>query len=148
MNKHFQATTLKATGASSLFEIEVIQSLWSGYGDIVRYGLMGCDINSVVAKHVRLPTKMQHPRGWNSNLSHQRKIRSYQVETAWYKQWNKACDANCRTPHCLALEEQESEVFMLLEDLNAAGFPTRRSTVSTDEIKLCLPWLANFHATL
>ncbi|NOR80923.1 MAG: DUF1679 domain-containing protein [Methyloprofundus sp.] len=147
MNKHFQATILKSTGATALFEIEVIQSLWSGYGDIVRYGLTGCDINSVVAKHVRLPTKMQHPRGWNSNLSHQRKIHSYQVETAWYKQWNKTCDASCRTPHCFALEEQGGEVFMLLEDLNTAGFPKRRSTVSTDEIKVCLSWLANFHAT-
>ena len=147
MNQHFQATTLKSTGATTLFNIEVIQSLWSGYGDIVRYGLTGGDINSVVVKHVRLPKQMQHPRGWNSDLSHQRKIRSYQVETAWYKQWNKFCDASCRTPDCLAIEDKDDEVFMLLEDLNTAGFPERRTTVSADEIKLCLSWLANFHAT-
>ncbi len=79
MNKHLQSVILKATGATTLFEIEVIQKLWSGYGEIVRYGLTGSDINSVVAKHIRLPEQAQHPRGWNSNLSHQRKIFSYQV---------------------------------------------------------------------
>lgn len=77
MNKHFQATILKATGATALFEIEVIQNLWSGYGEIVRYGLIGGTINSVVAKHVRLPKQTKHPRGWDSDLSHQRKIKSY-----------------------------------------------------------------------
>ncbi len=147
MNKHFQATTLKTTGATTLFEIEVIQSLWSGYGEIVRYGLIGSNINSVIVKHVRLPKQSQHPRGWNSDLSHQRKIRSYQVETAWYKQWNKSCNTNCRTPACLAIESIDDEVFILLEDLNAAGFAERRTAVSFDEIKACLSWLANFHAT-
>lgn len=39
MNQHFTETTLKATGASALVESEVIQSLWSGYGKIVRVGL-------------------------------------------------------------------------------------------------------------
>ena len=146
MNKHFQATILKATGANALFKIEVIQSVWSGYGEIVRYGLTGSDTHSVVAKHIRLAEQSQHPRGWNSDRSHQRKITSYQVETAWYRQWNTHCDVSCRTPDCLALESTADEVFILLEDLNASGFPVRKTTVSTEEIKLCLAWLANFHA--
>jgi hypothetical protein len=51
---------------------------------IVRYGLEGSEYKSVVIKHVRLPYQSQHPRGWNTDLSHQRKIKSYHVEMAWY----------------------------------------------------------------
>jgi hypothetical protein len=35
-----------------------------------------------VIKYVKLPDQGLHPRGWNTDRSHQRKIRSYQVETA------------------------------------------------------------------
>ena len=48
MNQHFLDIILKSTGAKSLFRIEVIQSLWSGYGEIVRFGLEGCEHESVV----------------------------------------------------------------------------------------------------
>jgi len=147
MNNHFQKTILQATGARELFEIGVIQSLWSGYGKIVRYGLKGSHLKSVVVKHVRLPKQGNHPRGWNTDLSHQRKLKSYQVETAWYKQWSERCDESCRIPRCLALETQGEEVLMVLEDLDAAGYPERITAVSWNEIKACLSWLANFHAT-
>jgi len=36
---------------------------------------------------------------------------------------------------------------MVLEDLDAAGFPLRRSTLDPDAVRLCLYWLASFHAT-
>lgn len=147
MNKHFQTIILKATGAKTLFEIEVIQNLWSGYGKIVRYGLTGSTVKQVVVKHVRISDQTQHPRGWNTDLSHQRKMKSYQVESAWYDQWNHHCDEACRVPACLALESQNNEVLMVLEDLNVSGFPERITTASIDEITTCLSWLANFHAT-
>ena len=147
MNPHFQAIILKATGATSLFKIESIQSLWSGYGEIVRYGLEGSSFKSVVIKHVRLPDQNHHPRGWNTDLSHQRKIKSYHMEMAWYQHWSSTCSASCRVPLCLALESQQDEMFMLLEDLDGSGFPVRKSQVSMIEIKACLFWLANFHAT-
>ena len=147
MNDHFQATILRATGATEFFEIEVIPSLWSGYGSIVRYGLKGSSMKSVVIKHVLLPEQNQHPRGWNTDLSHARKMRSYKVEMAWYDQWNKYCDEACRTPNCLALESQGDQFLMVLEDLDETGFSERRSVVTSDEIRICLSWLANFHAT-
>jgi len=100
-----------------------------------------------VVKHVRISDQTQHPRGWNTDLSHQRKMKSYQVESAWYDQWNHHCDEACRVPACLALESQNNEVLMVLEDLNVSGFPERITTASIDEITTCLSWLANFHAT-
>jgi hypothetical protein len=147
MNKHFQDIILQATDADELFEIEVIQNLWSGYGEIVRFGLTDSDKKSVVVKHVQL-NQGKHPRGWNTDLSHQRKLKSYQVETEWYKNWSSLCNENCRIPDCLALESIKGEVLMVLEDLDGSGFEGRRSSsVNWDEVEACLKWLANFHAT-
>ena len=87
MKPNFQNYILQATGAESLYHIEDIQSLWSDYGKIMRYGLRCPDCERVVVKHVKLPDSHHHPRGWNTDRSHQRKIRSYQVETAWYRDW-------------------------------------------------------------
>ncbi|MGZ5051057.1 MAG: phosphotransferase [Methylobacter sp.] len=135
---------LKATGAKSAFPIGVVQRLWSGYGEIVRYGLTNCDRDSVIVKHVKLSGRQRTNAG---SISHQRKLRSYQVETAWYEQWSKLCNADCRIPACLAAKSLDDEVLILLEDLDAAGFRQRRSAASIDEIHACLSWLANFHAT-
>ncbi|MCU4156989.1 DUF1679 domain-containing protein [Carboxylicivirga sp. A043] len=147
MNQHFKDIILKATGASELYEIETIQNLWSGYGKIIRIGLEGSQYESVVIKHVKLPDNSKHPRGWNTNLSHERKVKSYQVETAWYEFWNQQCDDDCRTPHVLALEHLNDEVLMVMEDLDASGFSGRLSSVSWKHMQACLKWLANFHAT-
>jgi len=138
---------LRATGATELIELGVIQSLWSGYGSIVRYGLKGADLESVVVKHVSLPEGVAHPRGWNTDLSHQRKLKSYEVETAWYRDWSARCGTGCRVPKCLALESVGYELIIVLEDLDASGYAVRRTSVNTVELHACLSWLANFHAT-
>jgi len=145
MNNHFKSIILQKTGASSLFEKEIIQSLWSGYGKILRIGLENASVNDVVVKHVQLPNKKNHPRGWNSDIGHQRKLKSYQVETTWYEKFSQNCSA--RLPHCLAVENQGDEVLMVLEDLDESGFPIRKRSVSWEEIKACLAWLAKFHAS-
>ncbi|TRX70445.1 oxidoreductase family protein [Carboxylicivirga sp. M1479] len=147
MNQQFKDIILEATKASDLEEKEVIQNLWSGYGKIIRVSLKGSDISSVVVKHVKLPDTNNHPRGWNTDFSHLRKLKSYQVETAWYEFYNQQCDNTCRTPHCLALKHIGDEVLMVMEDLDASGFPERLASVGWTEIKTCLNWLANFHAT-
>lgn len=147
MNQYFQDITLKATGASELHEIEVIQNLWSGYGKIVRYGLSESEYKSVVVKHVRLPKGGNHPRGWNTDLSHQRKVKSYEVEMAWYNNFSQKCDDSCRVPKCFGEATQGDEVLMVLEDLDTSGYAGRKTEVSWDDINACLKWLANFHAT-
>lgn len=147
MNDFFIKNILKATGATALFQIEVIQNLWSGYGSIIRFGLEGCSLKTVIVKHVTLPTSGKHPRGWNTSISHLRKIKSYQVETAWYTKWSAKSDASCSMPNCYAVATLGDEVCIVLEDLDAAGFPIRKARVSNKELKNCIAWLANFHAT-
>ncbi len=85
-NKLFEIIK-NATGAKDIEKIEVIQSLWSGYGEIARYRLKGCERETVVLKQVQLPKDISHPRGWNTSNSHERKVKSYVVEVNWYKEW-------------------------------------------------------------
>lgn len=139
--KYILALILKATGAHTAIEIEVVQRLWRGYGNIVRYGLTGGKIGSVIVKHVQLPP------GKGQELSHARKVRSYQVETAWYGEWSRRCGADCRVPACLAAAAFGDQEVMVLEDLDAAGYFRRRRRVGDDDLRACLSWLANFHAT-
>ncbi len=147
MNQNFQDVARLAMVADTIFHIGEIQSLWSGYGKIMRYGLTGCDHQSVVIKHVKLPDKAHHPRGWNTDISHQRKVKSYHVESTWYRDWAQYCDKSCRVPQCFALKEDDEEFLMVLEDLDASGFALRKNSVSMANMQACLSWLANFHAT-
>ena len=124
----------------------VIQELWSGYGQILRIELTDCSRPSVVAKHVRIPLDQKHPRGWNTNLSHNRKVFSYQVETAWYQSWGSRCDQDCRTPEFLAFDRNDDGVVLVLENLDASGYPSRLERVTPMQMESCLQWLAEFHA--
>ena len=147
LGEQFEATILEATGASSLTVVEMIQELWSGYGKILRLSLEGGNRETVVIKHVSMPFESRHPRGWNSNLSHKRKVFSYQVETEWYRQWSTRCDGHCRIPKFLAFDRDVDNVLVVLEDLDSAGYPARLSGLSVSRIRNCLTWLAEFHAT-
>jgi Phosphotransferase enzyme family len=147
MHKDFPDIIKQTTGSTQIELTDVIQELWSGYGAIMRYRLSGTERSTVVVKHVRLPQESDHPRGWNTNRSHQRKIRSYEVETAWYRSFANRCDDHCPVPHCLAVAQRGEETLMVLEDLDAVGYPLRRDEVSEEEIVACLKWLAHFHAT-
>lgn len=137
----------KATDTTDLELIEEIQELWSGYGTIQRYQLTGSSLSTVVVKHVRLKDAGNHPRGWDTDISHQRKLRSYHVESIWYTDWAHLCSEKCRVPRCLAIDENGSETILVLEDLDSAGFPDRPKVVGENEINTCLQWLAWFHAT-
>ncbi|WP_372364465.1 oxidoreductase family protein [Candidatus Uabimicrobium sp. HlEnr_7] len=147
MNSRFKKIVLDATKAKELVETEKIQDLWSGYGVIMRYALIGSNLESVVVKHIRLPQKSTHPRGWNTDISHQRKVKSYEVEMAWYRNWSRFCDENCYVPQCFAMDFYDNETLIVLEDLAYVGFGELKRTVTFSEIKVCVKWLANFHAT-
>lgn len=69
LQQHFATASVNHTAQ--------IQSLWSHYGSIDRYNVNG---SPVVVKSIEIPQAQQHPRGWHTNVGHQRKIRSYQIE--------------------------------------------------------------------
>jgi len=146
MNNHFQQVLLQSTQATDIIAIDSIQTLWSGYGEILRCQLNSASVTSAIVKHVRFPNKKNHPRGWNTGLSHQRKVNSYKIETHWYQNWSHKCGDNCRVPEIYAIETHGDEVFMVMEDLDAQGFNLRKNLVDLSEMQSCLSWLANFHA--
>ncbi|MBN2339870.1 MAG: DUF1679 domain-containing protein [Deltaproteobacteria bacterium] len=137
----------RMTGATDVIFLENIQRLWSGYGQIIRVKLPGAMPKDVVVKHVRYPTVQDHPLGWQSDLSHRRKVRSYQVETVWYTQYSHRCDSLCRVPECVRIENHDDDLLMILGDLDAAGFSVRKYRLAEREVSVTLRWLANFHAT-
>jgi hypothetical protein len=147
MLKENQGEILEKTESRSITKIETIQELWSGYGSILRVHLSGGKYNSVIVKNIVQPTLSNHPRGWDTETSNVRKIKSYEVETNWYKRYNEKCDDTCRIPRSIHFWKNGGEQFILLEDLNDAGFPLRKSNLTLSEISGCLSWLANFHAT-
>ena len=145
MNQNFKDHLLELANASSCKEIEIIQSLWSGYGRISRYQLDGSPLNTLVVKHIALNAANEHPRGWNTEYAHHRKVKSYQVETHWYEAWNHLCSDNCPVPKFIGSFSEGKDQWIILEDLNA-NFPLRKQQLSFSEVKVCLNWLANFHA--
>ena len=66
------------------------------------------EVDTVIIKHVRPPSITRHPRGWDGARSHERKLRSYRVESAWYRDWSDRCDECCRVPTCYALAANAS----------------------------------------
>jgi hypothetical protein len=131
-------------------KLELVQKLWSDYGEIARYYSPELATN-IIVKHVSPPAKVLHPRGWNSQTSHQRKLLSYQIEAYFYQDFADQCDAFCKVPTLIACingnDKQPNEQQMLvLEDLDFVGFTERRNQSNMQEAKLCISWLAYFHA--
>lgn len=144
--QRWQEIVLRVSQAERIRSVEKVQSLWSGYGEILRVRLVGGDIKQVVVKHVASPWESFHPRGWDTDLAHQRKLRSYDVESNWYQNWSTLCGEQCRVPRCWALERFDEGWLMVLEDLNDAGFYLRRESLGEVGMASCLEWLASFHA--
>jgi hypothetical protein len=133
---------LSATGASSVTRGARVQSLWSGYGEIFRVHLAGWEAPTAIVKSVNPPP---HERGRKPSVSHARKCRSYDVELAFYRGFAHGTDERCRVPRLIHAEAGKERWLFLLEDLDAAGYPERRRSLSYAEIERCLSWLANFH---
>lgn len=125
----------RAAGGERILRTERIQSLWSGYGEILRVHLDG---GTAIAKWAKAPARDARDAG------HARKCRSYDVERAWYLDYAARCPG--RVPALLASRAGNREWLFVLEDLDAAGFAGRRQRLTPPELELCLAWLAAMHA--
>ncbi len=134
-------------GATSAVVVESIQSLWSGYGEIARVCLKPKG-ETVVIKHVCPPEDRDHKYGWAGDVSHQRKLSSYENELTWYRGAAALCRESCRMAELIASEHGDGQWLFALEDLDAVGFTLRRSRVDDAQLNACLKWLANLHASL
>jgi hypothetical protein len=136
----------RATGASQVELIERVQSLWGGYGELLRVQLHGAASASAIVKIVTPPPEREFARDPSKLRSHRRKLRSYAVELEFYRTFAETCDAACRVPRFLHGDARTDRFLFVLEDLDRAGFPARRTQCAPQEITACLEWLAAFHA--
>ncbi len=121
-----------------------LQSLWGGYGEILRVEIVGGDVESVIVKCVKPPARAKN------DASDARKRRSYEVERVFYERFAPRCSVTCRVPRLFgarANRGRDAEWVFVLEDLDAAGYPERRRSADGDTLDRCLAWLAAFHAT-
>ncbi|MBT6177161.1 MAG: DUF1679 domain-containing protein [Deltaproteobacteria bacterium] len=139
---------IRLTQARAITDIELIQPLWNNYGTLSRVYLQAGNYPSVIVKHIQIPEEAGHPKGFTGDISKERKIRSYQVETHWYLHQNNNLTGHAATPKCLDAFDDGHELFILLEDLGTRGFVDALYSTSWDEITVVLHWLADFHARL
>lgn len=149
MNEPWHSRVGALLGAS-VEAVDHLQSLWSGYGELVRLQLEGGV--SVIAKRVAPPPDdtRQHPLGWKGDRGHARKLRSYEVEATFYESFAARCGPRCRVARLWHMEREQGSWLFVLEDLDRAGFPHRRGydrAVEAAGLAACLDWLAAFHAT-
>jgi hypothetical protein len=143
------AEILRATGAKEIGTVSLVQALWSDMGHLLRVNLKGsADDDTVIVKHVAYGRHGHHPRGWNTDVSLKRKVKSYQVENHWYREFAHRCPEDfCRVPRFIAESNDAEHSTLILEDLNEVGFPLRQQSLSEQDLKNCLSWLAHFHGT-
>jgi len=125
-------------------DVVLIQSLWSDFGQLLRIKLSNAAIQSVIVKYIKVPNDISHPKGWQSDLSTQRKLKSYQVESAWYQEYSTSCIAPVAKSY--ASNTVNNETVIVLEDLGCAGYLPPDSNATDHQIKQSLNWLAQFHA--
>lgn len=116
---------------------ETLQTLWGGWGRLVRVRL--ADGAPAVVKQVS-PARFDH------GMSAARKRRSYEVEASFYRTvaMRKGLP---RVPRPLLIDDG----MFVLEDLDAAGFPGRAvgtHSLPPERIEEVLHWLADFHGVL
>jgi len=127
----------------SLENTEFIQALWANCGSIKKLTLSNKsgEKTSVVVKFVEMPNKQ--------SVSNIRKSKSYDNETLFYEKY--ACQVgDCKVPELkFSSKNQENNLILVLEDLDAKGYSTRLEYGSLDifQAKLCIEWLAEFHLT-
>ncbi|WP_235375426.1 ecdysteroid 22-kinase family protein [Shewanella sp. cp20] len=130
-------------------KLGMLQTLWSGYGEIARYQLDGKGSSqTVIVKHIAPPRQSTHPHQWDSKLSHRRKMRSYQVELNWYRHYANRCQDRLNLPTLLAAHQdsETQEMLLVMSDLDALGFNMRHMTLTESQLYATIDWLTRFHA--
>jgi hypothetical protein len=129
----------EACGALRVKRVEHVQTLWSGYGEIVRVALEGGIAPTAIVKHVRPPASRM-------SVGDARKRRSYDVELAFYREYAPRLDDDCRVARLYTQRVAKDEWWFVLEDLDASGFGLRSDRLYGADLDACLAWLARFHA--
>ncbi|EFN58473.1 hypothetical protein CHLNCDRAFT_140492 [Chlorella variabilis] len=124
-----------------------LSSLWAGYGTITEVETDDEPSQLLIVKEVAPPP--------GSGVSHARKMRSYQIEAAFYQRVapHLPPGAACHVPHCLGVHstldaDSSSDaggMQLVMSDLRQR-FPNSCSSLDEQHARAALSWLAAFHA--
>ena len=128
----------------SIEKKQVLQQLWSGYGEIFRC-ISQQTQTCYVVKYISPPQHNLHPRGWNSDIGHQRKLRSYEVEQQSYQDYGPFTDSSCRVPDYYDGWHRGDERILVLEDLADRQYSPSPASVPKQGLRAAVRWLAAFH---
>jgi thiamine kinase-like enzyme len=145
MQKEEIQQTLSQAFGMNVKRLKMVQSLWSGYGAIVRYWTFK-NQQPLIAKIINIHAIPQHPRGWSGETSHQRKLSSFVNEQRFYQGYGSVLFNIARVPQYLDAIHTDDAMVLLLADVDAQGFAKRVSHPTADELWQCLAWLAQLHA--
>src|SRR4051812_16347951 len=99
---------------------ERIQALWGGYGELRRAELQRAGAKqAVIVKRVTPPPERALARSPERLRSHRRKLRSYAVELAFYRDFARLCPVTCPVPELVYGEAEHEQFLFVLEDLDA-----------------------------
>jgi hypothetical protein len=124
---------------------EEVQSLWSGYGQIVRC-FSPKNKTSYIVKTIVPDNATNHPRGWNTSVSHQRKLKSYQIESNFYQNYAQLTDKHCKVPTLIDTAATDTYTLLVMEDLDFSGYEHRIENANWNTLSIAIRWLAYFHA--
>ena len=131
------------------FRTETVADLWSGYGGITRLrppnDTPNDDPPPLIVKWVQPNADpARQPRGWGGRASHDRKLRSYQIERTFYRNRSSLTgqfDGKIANHH-----GDDPDAWLLIEDLDHAGYQRRVTDPNPTAIRTVITWLAKFHA--
>ena len=128
---------------TKIHSVDFIQNLWSDYGQIA--SLEDSVTNKkFIIKQINLEKiSTSHPKGWNTNTSHQRKVKSYLNEINWYKNYSQSFQNKIPTYYDSYIGEKT--LLLLLNDIRQQEFFPFKNYEQI-HIRLCIEWLAELHA--
>jgi fructose-1,6-bisphosphatase/inositol monophosphatase family enzyme len=137
---------LKIT-SSDIKGYDLIQTLWSGYGQLIRVTTNLKERPSFIVKNINIESSdIKHPKGKLTEESHRRKVISYENERYWYKRYaGSVNEMGCKIPYYLNKKNQTKRSYLILEDLQVIGFDQELARPNRQQIKACIAWLASFH---
>lgn len=112
-----------------------IASLWNGYGSITRQTY--ADGSTSIKKLVASPAS-----GHESDESHTRKLRSYQVERYFYRELSEHLDVRCKVAKLYSCGDD----YIIMEDLSRS-YSSADHSQNLDVTFGVLSWLASFHSS-
>lgn len=150
------AAALGSSGGATTLSVRAARplgTLWAGYGTITEVETDDEGSRTLIVKEVHPPA--------SSGVSHERKLRSYQAEAAFYEQVAPRLppDSVCHVPRCLGVHStlhsvdgsaaggsaDSGRMQLVMSDLRV-DYPRSCGSLDEAHTKAALSWLAAFHA--